>query len=77
MVLRGERRGKFSSPHLVNIFGTKNLNKWGGIIWIGSSYNFSYILVLFGWKIGGIILQGHFSTGPNLENWVKKILDPF
>jgi hypothetical protein len=61
MILQGDGGGKNSSPHLVNILGTKSLPKWGGMIQIGSSYNLSSILVFYGWKkMGGIELQVHF-----------------
>jgi hypothetical protein len=62
--------GKISSPHLVNILGTKNLSKWGGMIQSGSLYNFSSILILSRWKkyeelACGAVLE----VGPSLENW--------
>jgi hypothetical protein len=50
VVLQGEGRGKFSSPPSVKLLGTKTLSKWGGVIWIGSLYYFSYISILYGWK---------------------------
>jgi len=50
IVIQGEDREKISSPHSIEILGAKILHKWEYMIWIGSSYNFSSILVIFGWK---------------------------
>jgi hypothetical protein len=73
MVLQGEGRGKISSPHSVNILGTKILPKWGGMIQIGSSYNFSSILVLSGWKkLEESTCRAILVAGPSLENWGLK-----
>jgi hypothetical protein len=62
MVLQGEGRGKISSPHSVNILGTKSLPKWGGMImdWIIILF-FIYLDAFRVEKIGGINLQGHFN----------------
>jgi hypothetical protein len=70
MVLQREGRGKISSPHSVNILGTKILPRWGGMIWIVSSFNFSSILLLYGWKNWrNWIAIPILVEGPNLENW--------
>jgi hypothetical protein len=50
VVVQGEGRGKISSPHATNILGTKNLPKWGGMIFIRSLYYFLSISILSGWK---------------------------
>jgi hypothetical protein len=61
VVLKGEGRGKISSPHLVNILGTKSLPKWECMIWIGSLYYFTSISMISEEKVGEINLQGHFN----------------
>jgi hypothetical protein len=70
VVLQGEGRGKISSPHLVNILGTKSLLKWGGMIWIGSLYYLSYISILSEWeKLEELTCMAILVVGPILENW--------
>jgi hypothetical protein len=73
MVVEGEGRGKFSSPHSIKYFGDQSLPKWGGMIQIGSLFNFSSILVLSRWKnwrnwlVGPILV-----VGPSSEIWGLK-----
>jgi hypothetical protein len=38
VVLQGEFRGKISSPHSINLVGTKRIPKWKGMLYIGSLY---------------------------------------
>ena len=62
MQLEREGREKISSPYSVKLLEIKSLPKCGGVIHIGSLYYFSSISMLLEWKkIGGIILEGHFS----------------
>jgi hypothetical protein len=73
VVLQGEGRGKISSPHLVNILGTKSLHKWGGMLWIGSLYCFSSISILSEWKkLEESTCRAILVGGSNLENWGLK-----
>lgn len=56
------REGGGNFPHLIklNILGINGLHKWGGVIFIGSMYFLSSILMLLEWKSGGINSQEHF-----------------
>jgi hypothetical protein len=48
------------------------------MIWIGSSYNFSYILVLFGWKkFDKLAWRAILAASSSLENWFQNIPEPF
>jgi hypothetical protein len=69
MVFQGEGKGIFFLTSFSKYFGTKILSKWGGMIQIGSSYNFSSILVLFGWKkLEESTCRAILVVGPSLEN---------
>ena len=73
MVLQGEGRGKFSSPHSVNILGTKIIPKSKGMIHIRSFYYFSSILMLSEWKkLEESTCRAILVACPNLENWGPK-----
>jgi hypothetical protein len=73
VVVQGEGRGKLSSPHLVNILGTKILPKWGDMIWIGSFYYFSSFSMLSKWKkMEESTCRVNLMVGPSLENWGLK-----
>jgi len=52
-----EGRGKLFSRHSINILWTRILPKWGGMILIGSLYNFSSLSILLEWKDQGIRLH--------------------
>jgi hypothetical protein len=73
MVLQGEGRGKFSSPHSVKLLGTKSLSKWGGMIRIGSLYYLSSISMLSKWKkLEESSCRSILETRSDLKNWVQK-----
>jgi hypothetical protein len=73
MVLQGEGRGNISSPHSVNILGTKILPKWRGMIQIGSLYCFSSISILSEWKkLEESTCRAILVACPSLENWGLK-----
>jgi hypothetical protein len=61
MVLKGEGRGKISSPHSVNDFGDKKTSLSGEVWSIIDHYMIFHLSWYFlGRKIGGIGLQGPF-----------------
>jgi hypothetical protein len=68
MALEGEGRGNIFSPHLVKLLGTKILSKWGGMIWIGSLYYCSSILMFSEWKKLEDLTSRVILTCPSLEN---------
>jgi hypothetical protein len=72
-VLQGEGIRKISSPHSIKILGTKNLPKWGGMIYIGPLYYFSSISMLSEWKkLEESTCRVILMVGPSLENWGLK-----
>jgi hypothetical protein len=73
MVLQREGRGKISSLHSVNILGTIMIPKWGVMIHIESSYNFSSISILYGWKkLEESSCRAILVVSPSLKNWGPK-----